>query len=81
LAGLLSPDWLFRRVSFDSACRSDRPEGLFLPHRVYGALNREIQRGQCIKGYVRVIEQSSSPLYVRADLYPRYAACGRAQTR
>jgi hypothetical protein len=77
LAGLLSPDWLFRRVSFDAACRADRPEGLFLPHRVYSTLNEEIQQGECIKGYVRVIEESSSPLYIRADLYPRYAACER----
>jgi hypothetical protein len=79
LAGLLSPDWLFQRTSFDSACRADRPEGLFLPHRVYVALNEEIQRSQCIKGYVRVIEDSSSPLYVRADLHKRYEACDGAR--
>jgi hypothetical protein len=77
LAGLLSPDWLFRRVSFDAACQRDRPEGLFLPHRVYVGLNEEIQRSTCIKGYVRVVEESSSPLYVRKDLYRRYAACDR----
>lgn len=70
-----------RKVSFDAACRVDRPEGLFLPHRVYSALNEEIQRSECIKGYVRVIEESSSPLYVRADLYPRYAACDSASVR
>jgi hypothetical protein len=77
MAGLLSPEWLFRRVSFDTACQRDRPEGLFLPHRVYGALNQEIQRSACIKGYVRVVEESSSPLYVRADLHRRYVRCGR----
>lgn len=77
LAGLLSPDWLFRRVSFDAACQRDRPEGLFLPHRVYVGLNEEIQRSACIKGYVRVVEESSSPLYVRRDLHQRYAACDR----
>ncbi|HTU60770.1 MAG TPA: hypothetical protein VMF89_20100, partial [Polyangiales bacterium] len=70
-------DWLFRRVTFDSACQRDRPEGLFLPHRVYVGLNEEIQRSACIKDYVRVVEESSSPLYVRKDLYPRYAACDR----
>ena len=77
LAGLMSPEWLFRRASFDSACQRDRPEGLFLPHRVYAALNEEIQRSACIKGYVRVIEESSSPLYVRRDLHRRYVACER----
>lgn len=77
LAGLMSPDWLFRRVSFDSACKRDRPEGLFLPHRVYGALNEEIQNSECIDGYVRVTEGSSSPLYVRKDLYRRYARCDK----
>jgi hypothetical protein len=77
LAGLLSPDWLFRKKSFDAACRADRPEGLFLPHKVYSTLNEEIQAGKCIKRYVRVIEESSSPLYIRADLYRRYRACER----
>lgn len=77
LAGLLSPEWLFRRVSFDTACQRDQPEGLFLPHRVYRALNEEIQRSECIKGYVRVTEGSSSPLYVRRDLHERYRACER----
>lgn len=77
LAGLLSPEWLFRRVSFDTACERDRPEGLFLPHRFYRALNQEIEQSKCIKRYRRVVEESSSPLYVRKDLYPRYAACNR----
>jgi hypothetical protein len=75
LAGLLSRDWLFRRVTFDAACQRDRPEGLFLPHRVYRALNQEIQNSACLRGYVRVVEESSSPLYVRADLHARYADC------
>jgi len=77
LAGLMSPEWLFRRTSFDSACLRDRPEGLFLPHRVYRALNEEIQRSACIRDYVRVIEDSSSPLHVRKDLHERLAACAR----
>jgi hypothetical protein len=77
LAGLMSPEWLFRRISFDQACQRDRPEGLFLPHRVYSALNAEIQGSQCIKGYVRVVQESSSPLYVRKDLYRRYRTCAK----
>lgn len=79
LAGLLSPEWLFRRVSFDEACQKDRPEGLFLPHRVYTTLNEEIARSRCIKGYRRVVAESSSPLHIRADLFRQYKACARGR--
>jgi hypothetical protein len=78
LAGLLSRDWMFRDQTFDATCLAERPQGIFLPHRNYVALNQEIQRSRCIRGYVRVIAESSSPLYVRADLYPRYRACADA---
>lgn len=80
LAGLLSPDWLFRRETFDTACLRDRPEALFLPHRNYAKLNTEIKRSRCIEGYVRVIKESSSPLYIRSDLYERYQGCVRSAT-
>jgi hypothetical protein len=80
LAGLLSPRWLFRAPgSFDELCTRDRPEAIFLPHKNYGALNREILRGSCIKGYRRMVAESSSPLHVRKDLVPRYRACAQAQ--
>ena len=77
LAGLMSPAWLFRQTSFDQACLRDLPEALFLPHRVYTGLNQEIQHSQCFQRYVRVVEKSSSPLHVRADLYPRFLACAK----
>jgi hypothetical protein len=80
LAGLLSRDWLFRRQTFDAACQAQRPPAIFLPHRNYVALNQEIQRSACLRDYTRVIAQSSSPLYVRSDLQPRYAACAAAES-
>ncbi|MFZ5897253.1 MAG: hypothetical protein ACOY0T_39705 [Myxococcota bacterium] len=76
LAGLLSPRWLFRGDRrFDDFCEQDRPEAIFLPHRNYRNLNREILSGSCITHYQRVIERSSSPLYVREDLVGKYRAC------
>jgi hypothetical protein len=75
LAGLLSPDWLFRKQSFDARCFADRPEAIFLPHKNYQSLNQEIAAGRCIHGYRRVIPASASPLYVRKDLLKRYKQC------
>jgi hypothetical protein len=79
LAGLWSPRWLFREPgSFDQLCNSDRPEAIFLPHKNYERLNREILAGTCIHHYERVVENSSSPLYVRSDLVSRYMSCPEA---
>ncbi|HMJ09997.1 MAG TPA: hypothetical protein VK524_01265 [Polyangiaceae bacterium] len=75
LAGIMSPRWLFRERSFDAICSAERPEAIFLPHRNYRSLNREIASSACIRGYVRVIERSSSPLYVRRDRFEEYARC------
>ncbi len=77
LAGLLSPEWLFQPHGFDAKCQRDRPEAIFLPHKNYRDLNREIAQGTCLTGYARAVETSSSPLYVRADLYPHFLACAR----
>jgi hypothetical protein len=78
LAGLLSREWLFREPqSFDTKCARDRPQAIFLPHKNYHALNSEIASGTCLAGYTRMVESSSSPLFVRADLAPRYRACAR----
>jgi hypothetical protein len=77
LVGLMSPEWLFRKQTFDQLCRRDRPEAIFFPHRNYAGLNAEIRVSDCLKGYRRVVSESSSPLYVRADLAPRYLECAR----
>jgi hypothetical protein len=75
LVGLLSPRWLFRESSFDALCKAERPEAIFLPHKSYRGLNREIAGSDCIRGYARVIEHSSSPLFVRRDQLERYRRC------
>lgn len=76
LAGLQSPRWLFREpFSFDKLCEEDQPEAIFLPHKVYRALNRELADSRCLRRYTRVVAQSSSPLHVRDDLADRYLRC------
>lgn len=75
LVGLLSPRWLFRERSFDALCKAERPEAIFLPHKSYHGLNREISAGDCIRDYARVIQRSSSPLFVRRDQLERYRHC------
>jgi hypothetical protein len=80
LAGLMSNRLTFEHPSFDQLCRQDRPEVLFLPHRGYVALNREIQAGACIRDYALVEPQSSSPLYIRGDLADGFRACARGTT-
>jgi hypothetical protein len=77
LAGLMSPDAIFRRRSFDTMCAVDQPEAIFLPHKNYRELNAEILRGRCVQSYRRVVEESSSPLYVREDLHARYLECSQ----
>jgi hypothetical protein len=53
----------------------DRPPAIFLPHKNYRDLNEEIAQSHCLGGYRRVVERSSSALYVRRDLYPRFHVC------
>ncbi|MBV1861739.1 MAG: hypothetical protein KUG77_25185 [Nannocystaceae bacterium] len=75
-AGLLSRDVAMGGRSFQTRCAADRPEAIFLPHRNYRALNAEIAASECIGDYVRVVEHSSSPLHVRADLAKDFLRCG-----
>lgn len=76
LVGLLSKEWLFEgKGRFDTFCMRDRPQAIFLPHKNYRQLNRQIARGSCIRGYQRVVADSSSPLFIRKDLYPQFRAC------
>jgi hypothetical protein len=77
LVGLMSPEWLSREHVFDELCQRDRPEGIFLPHRNYAGLNAEIRASECLRGYRRVVPESSSPLYVRSDLASRYLECAK----
>ncbi len=71
LGGLMNTE-THAGTRFEEMCLRDQPDLLFLPHRNYRNLNKEILQGNCIKQYKRVVKRSSSPLYVRKDLLPQY---------
>lgn len=75
--GLLSADVALRGLDFESRCNEERPEAVFLPHRNYRALNASIAESACFqRDYVRVVDESSSALHVRRDLFDGFLACG-----
>jgi len=74
-AGLMSTDIALGRVRFDDLCLRDRPEAIFLPHKNYVRQNREVAESRCLGAYTEVVRRSSSPLYVRSDLVPRFLSC------
>lgn len=74
LAGILS-DHLLYDESFEAICERDQPEAIFLPHRNYRRLNAEIQKSSCFASYRRMVDRSSSPLYVRGDLAEAFSSC------
>jgi hypothetical protein len=75
LAALMTPQLAFGDASFDDLCLADEPEVIYLPHRNYDWLNREIRESECLRGYRQVRGDSSSPLYLRADLVADYRQC------
>jgi hypothetical protein len=77
MAGLMDEDIALHGMDFDARCMADRPEVLYLPHRVYESLRERISRSQCIRDYRLVVRDSSSPLYIRKDLAPDFLACAR----
>ena len=72
LGGLMNSDLAFGKMKFEDLCLSDMPEAIFLPHRNYRTLNREIKQGDCIQKYTPVTRKSSSPLYIRNDRLKDY---------
>jgi hypothetical protein len=80
LAGLMSRSIALEHPRFDTYCGVDRPDALFLPHKNYVELNREIAKSSCIQNYTRMIRRSSSPLYVRNDLAADFSRCARDVT-
>lgn len=68
LSGLMNKRMTLRHLPFDSLCRQDQPEAIFLPHKNYRELNRQILHSACLRNYTRVVPESSSPLYIRNDL-------------
>lgn len=77
LVGLMSRDIALEQPKFDTYCRRERPEVIFLPHKNYATLNQEIQASACLGDYTRMVRQSSSPLFVRNDLAPAFRDCAR----
>jgi hypothetical protein len=77
MAGLMDEDIALQGMDFDARCMADRPEVLYLPHRVYETLRERIAGSECIKDYRLVVRDSSSPLYIRKDLAPDFLACAR----
>ncbi|HEY4104465.1 MAG TPA: hypothetical protein VGM44_11260 [Polyangiaceae bacterium] len=75
--GLMSKELAQKRPPLDDYCLRDRPEVLFLPHKTYRALNAEIRASRCLNGYTLMVQDSSSPLYVRNDLSASFNACRR----
>ena len=71
------PGLVFQRGRVVDLAGLMSPEAIFLPHKNYRELNAEIQHGRCVQSYRRVVEESSSPLYVREDLHARYLECAR----
>lgn len=80
-AGLMSKDIAFGHASFDELCLRDRPEAIFLPHKNYVRQNREVTESRCLRAYSEVVRRSSSPLYVRSDLAPRFLSCATSVAR
>ena len=78
MVGLMNSEFVFEGLSFDAYCSRDEPEAIFLPHSNYRLLNAEIKRSQCLRGYTRMVEHSSSPLYLRNDLVRAYRHCKSA---
>jgi hypothetical protein len=77
LAGLMSREIALGRPTFDALCGRERPQAIFLPHRNYVERNREVLASDCIAFYTRVVQRSSSPLYVRKDLARNFLGCAR----
>lgn len=75
LAGIVSKGPGIEGKSFQTLCEADRPAAIFLPHRNYKAQNAEIQAAPCFADYVRVVDRSSSPLYVRRDHHDAFLQC------
>lgn len=75
LVGIVSPQLGIDGQRFDDLCEAERPEAIFLPHKGYRELAATVRDSACLQDYVRVVKASSSPLHVRRDLHPAFAAC------
>jgi hypothetical protein len=80
LSGLMNPDVAYGRVDFDAMCLRDPPQVFFLPHRTHQSLNALIKHSRCLRQFLRIdaFESSSTPLYIRRDLFADFTRCARA---
>jgi hypothetical protein len=76
-AGLMQEDVALHGFDIEGRCRAARPEVLFLPHKVYAALRARVEKSACLRNYTRMVEDSSSPLFVRNDLAGAFQQCAR----
>jgi hypothetical protein len=73
LDGLLNEAITLRGVRFETLCREDRPEAIFVPNEAYPELRREVLESECLRKYRPVDDDPSSPLRVREDMHHLYA--------
>jgi hypothetical protein len=74
-AGLMHKDVALHGFDVDGRCSADRPEVIFMPHKVYIPLRRRVEESACARNYTRMVDDSSSPLYVRNDLAEGFRRC------
>jgi hypothetical protein len=79
LSGLMNPAIAYGHFDFDAMCLRDPPQVFFLPHRTHETLNELIEHSRCLRRFERVdtFAGSSTPLYVRRDLYDAFERCAR----
>lgn len=76
--GLANPQVVKNEFNFEQTCLKDAPEAIFRPHRTHARLNAQLDESPCLKAnYVKVPEKryTSSPLYIRSDLWPTFMLC------
>jgi hypothetical protein len=77
MVGLLSKDTVLGKKNFEQYCSEDRPEVIFLPHKNYQRLNKDVRAAPCFQDYRQMVNKSSSPLFVRQDLAEQFLACAK----
>ena len=72
LGGLMNPALALEGVDVDALCLKEQPDAVFLPQHNYAAMNAALYEGDCLKGYVQVVDGGGSPLFIRKDRLEAY---------
>lgn len=72
LDGLLNEAITLHGARFETLCRDDRPEAIFVPNEDYAELRRQVLESECFRNYRPVDDNPSSQLRVREDMRERY---------